>query len=193
MPISQSALSGIERGSRRITLDEAFAICAVLGVSPPMMMLPISKPHITTVVTPHHRFNLFEMYMWLLGRSSELRVAFRPNPNVFDVDSAEFHSQEVLATLDEIRDEMQAVGPLIEAYETALEKSRTRPDQKGPKDQAASIRDQLVTKLRTVMTHILVVRDSAGFLIPLDPHVVDMLGQLDLMQGITAEELTGKE
>src|ERR1039457_2619992 len=68
-PIDRSTIAKIESGKRGISLDEAFAFAAALGVSPAALALP--RGTATDVrVAPKRTVRGYEAHRWLQGRAS---------------------------------------------------------------------------------------------------------------------------
>ncbi len=67
-PIDRSTIAKIESGKRRVSLDEAFAFAAALGVSPAALALPRGSD--TDVrVAPKLTVRGFEAHRWIQGRA----------------------------------------------------------------------------------------------------------------------------
>jgi transcriptional regulator with XRE-family HTH domain len=68
-PIDRSIIAKIESGKRGVSLDEAFAFAAALGVSPAALALPRGTD--TDVrVAPNLTVRGYEAYRWLQGRAA---------------------------------------------------------------------------------------------------------------------------
>jgi transcriptional regulator with XRE-family HTH domain len=66
-PISQSALSKIENGTRRVDVDDAIALSAALGVPPNALLMPsTSDPRATVQLTGWGEERAFEVWRWAI-------------------------------------------------------------------------------------------------------------------------------
>jgi transcriptional regulator with XRE-family HTH domain len=64
--LNQTAVARLEAGQRRISVDELFAIAAVLGVAP-LYLLSGSLTSDTVPVTPKIEAGPMQMYFWIKG------------------------------------------------------------------------------------------------------------------------------
>jgi hypothetical protein len=67
MDVNQSLISRIERGSRRVDLDEWLGICAGLGVSPVHMIVP-TESDTQLIVAPHLIVPARSARQWIRGQ-----------------------------------------------------------------------------------------------------------------------------
>lgn len=68
-PITPSAISKLERGDRRVDVDDLMALAVVLGVSPSALLLPMDdSPHSTVEVTGAGSVAAEDAWDWMDGR-----------------------------------------------------------------------------------------------------------------------------
>lgn len=65
--LNQPALARIERGDRKVSLDEAIAISAALDVAPVNLFLPITDDHAEVRLAPSLAVNLRKAQRWARG------------------------------------------------------------------------------------------------------------------------------
>lgn len=76
-PITPSAISKLERGERRVDVDDLMALAVVLGVSPSALLLPMDdSPNSSVEVTGAGAVSAEDAWDWIDGRRP-LRVVHR--------------------------------------------------------------------------------------------------------------------
>jgi hypothetical protein len=98
LPLNQSVITRIERGTRKVSLDEAIALAAALDVAPVHLFLPITDEGRVSV-TPSTEVPSRVARQWALGLRpldpSNTRFYANQSPSVPDWDEAQVQRQDI--------------------------------------------------------------------------------------------------
>jgi transcriptional regulator with XRE-family HTH domain len=113
-PLNQAVITRIERGARKVSLDEAIALAAALDVAPVHLFLPIDDSERVSL-TPTLEVSAALARQWARGRRpldpANTRFYAYQSPHIPDWDEIQLQRQEGL-TKDEqaILDEQHRMG-----------------------------------------------------------------------------------
>lgn len=182
-PMGASALSKIEAGNRRVTVDDLAALALALDVSPTFLLAPTGEEE-HAGITPTVSGATADVLAWVAGE--------RPLPGTDRDGRTRWAATQPMRSHRELRRRVLAYWALDRAYvKLMMQASRTLDDRASGDEQAALrlLRGSVADAVMAIHEHLSEML-AEGVPVPsLHPKIVDDMGGMGLdLSGVTAAD-----